>query len=265
MQSHRLAISAISTQAWSAIEDASRYAALNIRGIGLLREKLTGVNLSSYRRLLEEHRLTVTNLCFAGQFTLGVDQAVEDGRRALDEAFAMGAPTLLVISGPLRSRDMNRARGMVAEGLGRLAESAADCGVTLALEALHPMDMTAWSIIPTVGVALDILDEVRHSSMGLMLDLYNSWWDPGLEASIQRAGPRIVSVQLADWRNPTRSFTDRAIPGTGVADLGGLVRAVEAAGYQGFYDVEIFSDEIWKRPDDYPDMLEQCLLWWQGV
>lgn len=154
---------------------------------------------------------------------------------------------------------------MVVEGLARLAEEAARQGVSLALEALHPMDMTTWSIIPTVGVALDVLDEVRHPSLGLMLDLYNSWWDPELQASIQRAGPRIVSVQLADWRNPTRSFTDRAIPGTGVADLGGLVRAVEAVGYQGFYDIEIFSEEIWKRPDDYPSMLEQCILWWQGV
>lgn len=265
MEPERLAISAISTKRWTAWEDLSRYQELGIRGIGLWREKLPGIDLPQYRKALNDSGIAVTNLCFAGQFTLGVDRAVQDGIEALKEADVLGAPTLLVISGALQDSNRSRSRDLVLQGLETLAHVAHRHGVSLALEALHPMDMTSWSIIPTVDMALDIIDELHHPSIGLMLDLYNSWWDPRLEAAIERAGSRIVSVQIADWRNPTRSFTDRAVPGTGVADLPRLIKAVEQTGYAGFYDLEIFSDEIWDNPDGYATMLAEVIQWWQGV
>ncbi len=265
MEPGRLAVSTISTQNWTAWEDLIRYRALGIHGIGLWRDKLREVDLREYRKALDEHGMVVTNLCFAGQFTHGVEQAIQDGRHALEEATKLGASTVLVISGALGDTNLARAHSMVVEGLGRLAELADHYGIHLALEALHPMDMTAWTIIPTVDMALDIIDEVSHPSVGLMLDLYNSWWDPRLEGAIQRAGERILAVQMADWRNPTRSFTDRAVPGTGVADLSRLIRAVEATGYRGFYDLEIFSDEIWENRDGYSSVLSEVMQWWQGV
>lgn len=265
MEPERFAISAISTQQWSAWEDLKQYRARGVHGIGIWRDKLQNVDLSAYRAALQSEGMVVTNLCFAGQFTLGLDQAVQDGERALEEAATLGAPTLLIISGRMTDDGPSRARGLVLDGLGRLAELAAQYGVSLALEALHPMDMTNWTIIPTVSMALDMMDELHHPSVGLMLDLYNSWWDPELERSIQRAGSRIQSVQIADWRNPTRSFTDRAIPGTGVAHLAQAIRWIEATGYQGHYDLEIFSDELWGHVDGYSAMIAESLQWWRGV
>ncbi|MCY0897520.1 MAG: sugar phosphate isomerase/epimerase [Firmicutes bacterium] len=264
MEISRLAISAITTQRWSAWEDLKQYQAVGIRAMGLWRFKLDGVDLVQYRRALSDAGITVTNLCFGGQFTLGVEEALEDGRRALDQAAQLAAPVLLVISGPVRET-LEQSHGLLMEGLGRLAEEATKYQITLALEALHPMDMTQWTIIPTVNNALDVLDGLNHPALGLMLDLYNSWWDPALPQAIQRAGPRIRSVQFADWRAPTRSFTDRALPGTGVANLSQLIHGIEATGYGGAYDLEIFSDELWSNPDGYPALLTHTIQWWRGV
>lgn len=261
----RFAVSAITTQRWSAWDDLRHYQALGVTGIGVWRQKLDGVKLGAYGRAIRNEGLVVTNLCFTGQFTLGLDDAVEDGKRALDEAAQLGAPTVLVISGPLQSENVGAAEGLLKEGLHRLADRAARLGITLAVEALHPMDMTQWTIVPTVDKALDILDDLEHPSIQLMLDLYNSWWDPGLPAAIRRAGPRVAAVQLADWRNPTRSFTDRTVPGRGVAPLRPLISAVEHTGYQGLYDLEIFSDEIWSSPEAYERTVSDAIHWWMEV
>lgn len=262
MDRKRFAVSAITTQRWSAWEDLHHYASLGVSGIGVWRDKLVAVNLRDYRQALDDAGLEVTNLCFGGQFTLNLDAAVEDGMRALDQATVLGAPSVLIISGPLVSDDRASAATMLYAGLARLADAAAERGVTLALEALHPMDMTQWTIVPTVDKALDVLDELGHPSIRLMLDLYNSWWDPTLPEAIRRAGNRIASVQLADWRNPTRSFTDRTVPGRGVAPLRELVTIVEGTGYQGMYDLEIFSDEIWESPEQYEPVVVEAIKWW---
>lgn len=262
MERTRFAVSAITTQRWSAWEDLRHYANLGVSGIGVWRDKLGGVDLRVYRQAISDEGLEVTNLCFAGQFTLNLSAAIQDGIRALDEASLLGAPTLLIISGRLPSNDMASAASRLYEGLGRLADAAAERGITLALEALHPMDMTQWTILPTVDKALDVIDEIGHPAIQLMLDLYNSWWDPSLPQAIARAGKRIASVQLADWRNPTRSFTDRTVPGRGVAPLRDLVRIIEGTGYKGMYDVEIFSDEIWALPNQYEAIITEAMTWW---
>lgn len=258
-------MSAITTQRWSAWDDLKSYAELGIHGIGLWRHKLDGVDLAAFRAALDSEGMRITNLCFSGQFTLGVREALEDGIRALEQAAQLGAPSLLIISGPVQSRDIEAEMRVVMEGMQQLAERAKVCGVKLALEALHPMDMTQWTAIPTVSKALELVDAVDDPTVGLMLDFYNSWWDPSLLNTIAEAGPRILSVQMADWRNPTRSFTDRTVPGRGVAGLERMIQAVESTGYQGFYDLEIFSDEIWGQPENYSRIIQEALEWWSRV
>ena len=265
MHLDRLGISAVTTPQWSAWEDAARYALSGIHGIGLWRNKLESVPLESYHNVLVQHSLTVTNLCFTGQFTLGVDQAVTDGIQALNMASQLQASVVLVISGPIGNLTMAEADVRVIEGLRQLAPEAKRRGLRLALEALHPMDMTQWTVIPTVHKALDIIDAVSSEHVGLMLDLYNSWWDPTLNEAIARAGERILAVQIADWRNPTRSFTDRTIPGDGVAPLSTFIRWIEDSGYKGFYDLEIFSDEIWSMKDQYQHVIDQTKQWWERL
>lgn len=258
-------MSAITTERWSVWEDLNAYAKLGVQGIGLWRQKLDGADLSALRAALDAEGLKITNLCFTGQFTQGLSNALDDGLRALEQAARLGAPSLLVISGPVQGHGIDVDIATVIEGMQKLSIEAQGFGVQLALEALHPMDMTQWTAIPTVGRALEVLDAVNHPSAGLMLDLYNAWWDPLLIPSIEQASARIESVQMADWRNPTRSFTDRTVPGRGVAGLERLIRAVEATGYQGFYDLEIFSDEIWGQPEAYSRIIQDALNWWDTV
>jgi sugar phosphate isomerase/epimerase len=171
---------------------------------------------------------------------------------------------VLVISGPIDRLTFAEADRAVVDGLRQLAPEAERLGIGLALEALHPMDMTQWTTVPTVDKALDLIDQVDSVWVGLMLDLYNAWWDPGLKRAIERAGSRILGVQLADWRNPTRSFTDRAVPGDGVAPLAQYIEWVERTGYRGWYDVEIFSDALWAL-NDYRPVIEKCREWWGRV
>ncbi len=264
MDLKRLGISAITSAQWSAGKDLQEYAQMGIQGIGLWRSKLQDIDLLEYRRQLMSRAMTVTNLCFTGQFTLGVDAAIQDGMQALQTAEHVGADIVLVISGPIGDLTMKEADQRVVDGLQELAVEAHKRHIKLALEALHPMDMTQWSIIPTVDKALDLIDKIHHDSVGLMLDFYNTWWDPKLPEAIERSRGRILCVQLADWRNPTRSFTDRTVPGRGVAPLADLIAQVESTGYSGWYDLEIFSDELWAL-DDYRPLLQEMIRWWSNV
>ena len=264
MDLKRLGISAITSRNWSAWQDLEVYCQIGIQGIGLWRDKLVGIDLKEYCRHLNACAMTVTNLCFTGQFTLGVDAAIRDGLQALTVAESVGADTILVISGPIDHLTMKEADERVVVGLRELAVEASTRNISLALEALHPMDMTQWTVIPTLDKALDLVDRVDHDNVGIMLDLYNTWWDPRLSQSIQRARGRILCVQLADWRNPTRSFTDRTVPGRGIAPLADLISQIESVGYSGWYDLEIFSDELWAL-ENYGSVLNEMIQWWSTI
>jgi len=149
------------------------------------------------------------------------------------------------------------------DSLHRVAEAAEEREVDLGLEVLHPMDITTWSMVRTIHQGLDIIEEIDSPRLGIMLDLYNTWWDPDIKSGIVRAGNRIKGVHLADWRNPTRSFTDRTVPGKGIIPLADLISEVEETGWNGYYDVEIFSDELWES--DYDLLLDDIVNWFQKL
>jgi sugar phosphate isomerase/epimerase len=194
-----------------------------------------------------------------------VDAAVASTVEAIGEAAELGADCLVIVSGPVSCFGVDRAMEMIMPSLREVARSAQDRGVDLGLEALHPMDITTWSMVRTINQALDIIDEIDMSHFGLMLDLYNTWWDPEIIPGIRRAGAggHIKGVHLADWRNPTRSFTDRTIPGRGIIPLDKLIAEVEATGWTDSYDVEIFSDELWQA--DYDQLLDETVAWFEKV
>jgi sugar phosphate isomerase/epimerase len=154
---------------------------------------------------------------------------------------------------------------MIMPSLRTVARAAQDAGVNLGLEALHPMDVTTWSMVRTIHQALDIIEEIDLPHFGLMLDLYNTWWDPQIVSGIERAGAggHIKGVHFADWRNPTRSFTDRTLPGRGIIPLQRLLAEVEATGWTGPYDIEIFSDELWAA--DYDQLLAESVAWFERL
>lgn len=261
----RLAINQATTRPqWSLAEAIAGYAAQGVAGIGVWRDKLEELGADVAARMLADHGMTVTGLCRSGLFAApdaaGRQAAIDDARRALDEAAAIGAPCLVIIGGGLApgSRDLAEARSGVRDGLAALLPHARANGVALAIEPMHPMYAADRGCISTLAQANDLCDELG-AGVGIALDVYHVWWDPNLEREIARAGARIIAFHTCDWRVPTRDLlVDRAMMGDGVIDIARIRGWVDAAGYSGFCEVEIFSEaDWWRRPPE--EVVAACL------
>jgi sugar phosphate isomerase/epimerase len=201
-------------------------------------------------RAVKAHGLTVTGLCRGGFFT--AQDWRDDNRRAIEEAHALGAKCLVLVVGglPQGSKDLAGARQQVADGIAAILPEARQAGVPLAIEPLHPMQAPDRACVNTLEQALDLCDALGEG-VGVAVDVYHVWWDPKLEEQIARAGrKRILGYHLSDWRVPTRDLlNDRGMMGDGVIDLPRVRAWVEAAGYAGMHEVEIFSELDWWRRD----------------
>ena len=241
-----------------------------VRAVAPWRDQVEALGLREATRLVREHGLRVTGLCRGGMFTApdeaGRRAALDDNRRALDEAEALGADCLVLVVGglPEGSRDLPGARAMVADGIAATAEHAKAAGVPMAIEPLHPMYAADRSCVNTLGQALDLCDAVGRGT-GVAVDAYHVWWDPDLAAQIARAGKRILAHHICDWLVPTRDLLlDRGMMGDGVADLTAFRDAIEAAGFQGPQEVEIFSrDDWWTREPD--EVVRTCVERYRAI
>jgi sugar phosphate isomerase/epimerase len=248
-----------------AIEGCARH---GIRAIAPWRDLLHAMGVDAAARALRTHGLTVTGLCRGGLFAAvdapGRQAAIDDNRRAIDEAHALGAQCLVLIAGglPRGSKDIAAARMQVEEGIAAILPYARAAGVPLAIEPLHPMYAADRACINTLNQALDVcdaLDPSREGGLGVAVDVYHVWWDPQLEAAIARAGKaRVYAFHICDWLVPTRDLlNDRGMMGDGVIDIARIRGWVERAGYTGFHEVEIFSElDWWQRDPD--EVLAVC-------
>ncbi len=237
------------------IEGCARH---GIRGISPWRDQVAELGLNQSVKLIKSHGLTVTGLCRGGLFT--AKNWLDDNRRAIEEAHALGAQCLVLVVGGLlpASKDLLLSRAKVAEGIAAILPEARKAGVPLAIEPLHPMQAADRACINTLEQALDLCDFFQEG-IGVAVDVYHVWWDPKLEQQIKRAGKkRILGYHLCDWLVPTRDLlNDRGMMGDGVIDLPLIRSWIEAAGYSGFHEVEIFSELDWWRRD--PDeVLRTC-------
>jgi sugar phosphate isomerase/epimerase len=238
-----------------AIEGCARH---GIRGIAPWRDKLAEMGVPAAARAIRAHGLTVTGLCRGGFFT--AKDWRDDNRRAIEEAHAIGAACLVLVVGGLEegSRDLTAARRRVADGIAEILPEAKKAGMPLAIEPLHPMQAPDRACINTLEQALDLC-EALGEGLGVAVDVYHVWWDPKLEQQIRRAGKRrLLAYHICDWLVPTRdTLNDRGMMGDGVIDLPRIRGWMEAAGYGGAHEVEIFSALDWWRRD--PDeVLRVC-------
>lgn len=244
------------------IEGCARH---QIRGISPWRDQVQALGLQKTAQLIRSNELAVSGYCRGGMFP-GIDEAArraadDDNRRAVDEALALNAACLVLVVGglPGESKDIAGARSQVRDGLGRLLEYARKAGMPLAIEPLHPMYAADRACINTLEQANDLCDELGDNGLGIAVDLYHTWWDPKFYAEIERAGrKRILGFHICDWLVPTRDLLlDRGMMGDGVIDIRAARQAVEALGYTGAHEVEIFSEHTWWQRD--PDsVLETC-------
>jgi sugar phosphate isomerase/epimerase len=253
-------------QQWDLIEAAEACLAQGITAIAPWRDQVAKIGLAEAARVVGANGLRVTGLCRGGMFpaadAAGRAAAIEDNRRAIDEAATLGADCLVLVVGglPLGSRDIGAAREMVAEGIAAILPAARAARIPLAIEPLHPMYAADRACVNTLGQALDICD-LLGEGVGVAIDVYHVWWDPDLSRQIARAGAagRILAHHICDWLVPTSDLLlDRGMMGDGVIDLKAIRGALEAAGYRGPQEVEIFSaGNWWKRPGE--EVLATCI------
>jgi sugar phosphate isomerase/epimerase len=211
----------------------------------------------------------VSSLCRGGMFTApdaaGRAQAVQENLRAIEEAAALGADSLVLVCGPVIGKDVKGSWQMVADGVAAVAGEAAAAGVRLAVEPLHPMMAADRSVVCRLDDALSLAEDTGPG-VGVIVDAYHVWWDVTLADSIRRAGPRIAGVHVSDWVSPLTGglLAGRGMIGDGTIDLSGLVSDCRSAGYQDLVEVEILSDQWWAEDPEQTmatliDRFERCI------
>lgn len=251
----RLAIHTMTTKPWDLPTACAKYSSAGVPGVGLWRQWLDGRPLAESRKLLDDHGLKAVSLVRGGFFP-GLDEterqeSLDENRRALDEAAALGAPQLVLVCGAKPELPLAENRRQIIGGIAACIDHAAKTGVKLSIEPLHPMYADCRSAINTIGQCNDIIDEVGAAHVGIAVDVYHVWWDPCLETEIRRAGKRILALHVCDWLTPTNDFlNDRGLMGEGCIDNRGIRRLVEDAGFDGWIEVEVFSARHWARDQD---------------
>ncbi|MCF4138431.1 sugar phosphate isomerase/epimerase [Streptomyces sp. Tue 6430] len=230
---------------------------LGVGNVGLWREPVQAYGVAETAKLVRDAGLTVTTLCRGGFLTAadpdGRAAALADNRRAVDEAATLGTEVLVLVSGglPPGSKDLHGARERIADALAELGPYAEDHGVRLAIEPLHPMYASDRCVVSTLTQALDIAERFPAHQVGVTVDTYHIWWDDRAPAEIARAGAsgRIHTFQLADWTTPLPEgvLNGRGQIGDGAIDMRAWQGHVEAAGYTGAIEVELFNDALWAR------------------
>ena len=246
--------------------------AQGITAISPWRDQVAAIGLAEAARIVSANRLKVTGLCRGGMFPAsdaeGLRAAIDDNRRAVDEAAALGADCLVMVVGglPGSSRDIAGARAMVRDGLAALLPHARASGVPIAIEPLHPMYAADRACVNTLEHALDLCDALGDG-MGVAIDVYHTWWDPKIRDQIARAGHhrQILAHHICDWLVPTRDLLlDRGMMGDGVIDLKLFRADIERAGFFGPQEVEIFSSQDWwTRPGR--EVIATCVERFQTV
>lgn len=262
-----LSLNQWTTRCWSVAEAVDGCVRHGLEAIGLWRQNVADQGLAESVKLVRDAGLRVSSLCRGGFLTTSGEafaEALDDNRRAIDEAAELEAACLVMVVGGLpgvrpgeplaagASRDLAGARERVAEALSELAPYAGERGVKLALEPLHPIYCPDRAVLSTLGQALDLSLAYPEEQVGVVVDTFHVWWDPRVFEDIARAGRRIASYQVCDYLHPLPEdvLLGRGMMGNGVIDFKPITQAVLAAGYSGDVEVEIFNADVWAADPD---------------
>ncbi|MBB2990113.1 sugar phosphate isomerase/epimerase [Mycolicibacterium iranicum] len=247
----RLSLNTMTTKGWTLRRAVEATAAAGLPAVGLWRDRVAEAGLDDAAKLVLDNGLRVSSLCRGGFLTgLGDGrEALDDNRRAIDEAAALSAPELVMVVGGVPDRDLLGARTRLAERLAELVPYAAERDVRLALEPLHPVFCADRAVINTLAQALELAAPHPARTVGVVVDTYHVWWDPALAQSVADAGAqgRISSYQVCDWLVPMAAdpLVSRGMMGDGVIDFASITAMVRDAGYDGDIEVEIFNETVW--------------------
>ena len=239
---------------WTIEECISHFSAAGIKGISIWRHLLEGKDLKSIKVMLDAHQMKVVSLVRGGFFpSVDAEQkdlALEDNRLAIDQAAALGAPLVVLVCGADPRQSLEVSRQQIQKGIIALIPHAQNNGVKLAIEPLHPMYAGDKSAVVSLGQANDMCEAIASPWVGIAIDVYHLWWDNELKNEIIRCGKNknILAFHVCDWRVPTIDFlTDRGLMGEGCIHVRQIRMWVEEAGFDGYNEVEIFSERLWAQ------------------
>lgn len=251
----RLSLNQITVERLSLAEAVETCVRHGIRHIGVWRHKLSEAGIEVGSKAIRDAGLRVSSLCRGGMFPAATaserQTRIDDNLRAIDEAAALGTNVLVLVCGPAPDRDLAAARQMVEEGIGAIAGHARAAGVRLGIEPLHPMFAADRSVITSLAEANALAAHFDADTVGVVIDVFHVWWDHDVLPQIARAHGRILGFHVSDWLVPLPDvLLGRGMMGDGVIDFPLLRGAVEAAGYEGPVEVEIFNRAIWDGDAD---------------
>lgn len=256
----RLSLNTATTKKWTLEQAVDGCVRAGIGSIGPWRDRVSEAGLAKSVQMIRNAGLRVSSLCRGGFLTAadsaGQAAALADNRAAIVEAETLGAGELFLVVGGLApgEKDILAARDRIVDRLGELVPFAADHGVRLVLEPLHPMYAADRALISTLGQALDLAEPYPASVVGVAVDTFHVWWDPQLGEQIGRAGRqgRIASYQICDFQLPIAAdaLLSRDMMGDGIIDFAAITRWVRDAGYNGDIEVEIFNQQVWDTDGD---------------
>jgi sugar phosphate isomerase/epimerase len=251
----RLSFNQITANHASLKECAEACVRHGVQWIAPWRNRVQEIGLAESVRILKDSGLQASSLCRGGFFPAATrverSERIDDNRRAIDEADELGAHCLVLVCGPAPDRDIDAARGMVADGIAAVLPHAIERGVCLGIEPLHPMFAADRSVIASLAEATDLAVTFQSPNVGVVIDVFHVWWDYRLYSEIQRAAGHILGFHVSDWAVPLPGIvTGRSMMGDGVIELQRIRKAVEEAGYTGPIEVEIMNEKLWSQPVD---------------
>ncbi|MDR1523686.1 MAG: sugar phosphate isomerase/epimerase [Tannerella sp.] len=264
----KLCIHTLTTRPWGIEDCVKNYSKAGVHGITVWRNVLENKNLSSVKSLLDDYGMQVVSLCRGGFFP-SVDAAkrqaaIDDNLFAIEQAAAIGAPLIVLVCGADGRQSLEKSREQILEGINIILPAAQSAGVKLAIEPLHPMYAGDRSAVNTIKQANDMAETINSPSAGVAVDIYHLWWDDTLQAEIQRcaAHGHLFAFHICDWNVPTVDFlNDRGLMGEGCINIPQIRSWVEDAGFNGFNEVEIFSEKFWATDQhEYLEKIKQAYL-----
>lgn len=256
----RMSLSQLTTLRWSLLEEVLLLKSAGYDAIGLWRPKIAEVGEELSAELIRDAGLGASSLSFVGGFTgtngLSYRDAIADARDAIIDAEMLGVENLIVVSGTRNGHTVGHSRRLLAEALDELADYAGTRGVRLCVLPMHSYFAESWTFVNSLDETLELLARVNHPHAGLAFDTYQMWQEPRLIERIPELAALTGIVQISDARRSPRSRAERCVPGEGCVPLGEIVRAFQQSGYDGYYDVQVWSNAAWSG--DYPQIVTQC-------
>ncbi len=264
----KLCIHTLTTKSWDLKQCVKNYSAAGIHGITIWRNVLEGQQLKECKSILDDFGMNVVSICRGGFFPSAEksrrDLAIDDNLLAIEQAAGVGAPLIVLVCGADGRQPLEKSRDQIKEGILKILPQAKAAGIKLAIEPLHPMYAGDRSAVNTLAQANQMAEEINSEHVGIAVDVYHLWWDNTLENEIKRCGKNknLLAFHVCDWNVPTVDFlNDRGLMGDGCINVPQIRGWVEETGFNGFNEVEIFSDKYWAMDqNEYLEKIKHAYL-----